>query len=630
MKPRVVPLISLAIVITMLLGACSQITPSVAALETQVTKTYQVDNSNFANPERGFFYQRVAWDSQKVVSWGSPPSSADMRQARQNGYTVLRVYYLISEFRSSNLSQEFLNSFAGDLQRARTEGVKLIPLFSYNFPGAGDDYLDTAKNPDAPLNRVLRHIEQLKSVIQQNSDVIAMWDAGFLGSWGEWHHSHYGHFNGIDDINDSSKQVLFKLLETVPSNRAVTIRYVRQKFAVFGTTPLPQDKAFTTDWQARVGHKNDCYLTSADDWTGYAPDVEGQKNFLNQDNLFVPQQGETCSDDAQAQPYIQCDNALKDMARLRFSNLNINFNEAVINLWRNQGCFSDIEKRMGYRFELLSSSVPPSVSKTGNLRMSFQVRNVGFASPYNPRGLAVVLRDKTTKQTYHVYLTDGKGVPGNRNLDPRFWQPGTTTTVNINQPVPSWVPVGNYDVLLHLYDPAPALQYRSEYAIRFANQNLWEDTTGYNALQQSLRVVASQNGLRGSYYNSNNLTGTPVTRTDSTVNFNWGTGSPISGVRADDFTARWSGVIVPRYSETYTFVIPADDGVRLWVNGQQLINRFEYGPAEASGSIRLNANQRYSLRLEYLEGSQGANVSLQWQSLSQAREVVPGSQLFTQ
>jgi hypothetical protein len=630
MKSRSLNLLSVISLVVVLLAACNQGTPAPAELEPQVTKTYQPDSSNFANPERGFFYQRIAWDSQNLVSWGSPPTAEVMRQARQNGYTVLRVYYLIPEFRFSDLSRAFLDSFAADLQRARAEGVKLIPLFSYNFPGHGDDYLDTAKNPDAPLNMVLWHLEQLKPIIQENSDVIAMWDAGFLGSWGEWHHSHYGHFSGIDDINDSSKQVLFKLLETVPSNRAVTIRYVRQKFAVFGTTPIATDKAFTTDWQARVGHKNDCYLTSADDWTGYAPDVNGQKNFLNQDNLFVPQMGETCSDDAQAQPYIQCDNALKDMARLRFSTLNTDFNQGVISLWRTQGCLEDIQKRLGYRFELVSSSVPSSVSKTGNLRMSFQVRNVGFASPYNGRGLAVVLRDKTTKQTYPVYLTNGKSVPSNRTLDPRFWQPGTTTTVTINQPVPSWVPTGNYDVLLHLYDPAPGLEYRSEYAIRFANQNLWEDTTGYNALQQSLSVVASQNGLRGGYYNSNNFTGTPVTRIDSTINFNWGTGSPVAGLRADNFTARWSGVIVPRYSETYTFSVPADDGVRLGVNGQQIINRFEYGPAETSGSIRLSANKRYALRLEYLEGSQSARVSLQWQSPSQAKEVVPSSQLFTQ
>lgn len=177
------------------------------------------------------------------------------------------------------------------------------------------------------------------------------------------------------------------------------------------------------------------------------------------------------------------------MARLRFSTLNYDFDQSVIfGVWQQQGCLDEIKRRLGYRFELLSSSVPTSVSKTGNLRMSFQVRNVGFANPYNGRGLAVVLRDKTSKQTYPIYLADGKSVPSNRNLDPRFWQPGTTTTVNINQPVPSWVPAGNYDVLLHLYDPAPGLEYRADYAIRFANQNLWESNIGYNALFQSLTV----------------------------------------------------------------------------------------------------------------------------------------------
>jgi hypothetical protein len=478
----------IALVVLIVIAACSQ-REEVEKLEPQVVKTYQVTNENFPNPERGFFYQRIAWDSQKLVSWSSPLTADVMRQARQAGYTVLRVYYLIPEFRFSDLSQEFLNSFTSDLQLARTEGVKLIPLFSYNFPGGGNDYLDTAKNSDAPLNWVLKHIEQLKSVIQQNSDVIAMWDAGFLGSWGEWHHSHYDHFNGIDDINDSSKQVLFKLLETVPSYRAVTIRYVRQKVAVFGMTPISASKAFSGEWQARVGHKNDCYLTSADDLTGYAPDVNGQKDFLNQDNLFVPQQGETCSSNAVAQPYIQCSNALPDMARLRFSALNYDFDRSVIlGVWQQQGCFDEIERRMGYRFELVSSSVPSSVSKTQNLVMNFAVRNVGFASPYNPRRLELILRNQSTKQVFKIVLNRSSLIPTNPTSDPRFWQPGTTTTVNVNAPLPASIPVGSYDVLLNLPDPMRTLYKRPEYSIRFANVDTWENSSGFNKLLQTLTV----------------------------------------------------------------------------------------------------------------------------------------------
>lgn len=275
------------LVVLVLVAACTQ-TQQTPELEPQVTKTYQVNYDNFANPERGFFYQRTAWDPNKTSSVPML-STEDMRQARREGYSLLRVYYVIDSFRNSALSRALLDTFTQNLNTARQEGVKLIPLFTYTFP-TDSDWANGSKYPDAPLDRVLQHIRQLKPIIQQNSDVIAMWDAGFLGPWGEWHHSSNGHFDNIDDINSNSRRVMNKLLEVVPSNRAITIRYVRQKFALYGTTPITASQAFRGSAKARVGHKNDCYLTSADDWTGYAPDVEGQKNFLNQDNLFVPQQ----------------------------------------------------------------------------------------------------------------------------------------------------------------------------------------------------------------------------------------------------------------------------------------------------------------------------------------------------
>src|SRR5687767_14561358 len=86
------------------------------------------------------------------------------------------------------------------------------------------------------------------------------------------------------------------------------------------------------------------------------------------------------------------------------------------------------------------------------------------------------------------------------------------------------------------------------------------------------RTVPAQNGLRGEYFNNQDFTGTLVTRIDPTVNFDWVSGSPIAGIDPDSFTVRWTGEIVPRYSETYTFHVRSDDGERLWINGQRICN----------------------------------------------------------
>jgi hypothetical protein len=73
----------------------------------------------------------------------------------------------------------------------------------------------------------------------------------------------------------------------------------------------------------------------------------------------------------------------------------------------------------------------------------------------------------------------------------------------------------------------------------------------------------------------------------------------------------------------------SDDGVRLWVNGQQLVNNWtDHGPTENSGTISLTAGTRYSVRLEYYERGGGATAQLSWSSSCQTKGIVPATQLY--
>jgi hypothetical protein len=147
---------------------------------------------------------------------------------------------------------------------------------------------------------------------------------------------------------------------------------------------------------------------------------------------------------------------------------------------------------------------------------------------------------------------------------------------------------------------------------------------------QSPRSTPAVNGLTATYFDNRDFTGVSVSRIDSTVNYNWGSGSPAAGIAADTFSARWTGKLKPRYSQTYTFYTTSDDGVRLWINGQLIIDQWnDHSPTTHSGTIALQANQLYDIRLEYYENGGGAVMKLEWQSASQAREVVPLSQLFS-
>jgi YD repeat-containing protein len=85
----------------------------------------------------------------------------------------------------------------------------------------------------------------------------------------------------------------------------------------------------------------------------------------------------------------------------------------------------------------------------------------------------------------------------------------------------------------------------------------------------------STNGLQGDYFTDYWLQGYPqVRRIDPNVNFSWGGNSPASGISGSYFGAKWTGSVVPQYSENYTFCTITDDGVRLYLNGALLINQW--------------------------------------------------------
>src|SRR5688572_24324711 len=139
-----------------------------------------------------------------------------------------------------------------------------------------------------------------------------------------------------------------------------------------------------------------------------------------------------------------------------------------------------------------------------------------------------------------------------------------------------------------------------------------------NALvDPALAGPASTNGLLGYYFNTRDLTGSPVVRLDAKIEFDWGDGAPAAEVPADNFSARWRGHVRAQFNEPYTFFTMADDGARLWINNILVINswRAESGMA-ASYPMTLVAGQSYPLRLEMFEAGEKSAIKLMWSSPS--------------
>jgi glucose/arabinose dehydrogenase len=187
---------------------------------------------------------------------------------------------------------------------------------------------------------------------------------------------------------------------------------------------------------------------------------------------------------------------------------------------------------------------------------------------------------------------------------------------------------------------APATQVSGGTAYEFVS---WSDggaathnvstPTANTTYTATYRVMSTGTGtgLSATYYNNADFTGTTVTRVDPVVDFMWGSGSPAPAIGADTFSARWLGQVEAPVTGTYTFYTQSDDGVRLWINGQQLVNNWTVHPnTENSGTIALTAGQRYAVRMEFYENAGLANARLLWSSASIPKAVIPTARLFPQ
>ncbi|PTR05772.1 putative phage baseplate assembly protein [Nitrosospira sp. Nsp5] len=142
--------------------------------------------------------------------------------------------------------------------------------------------------------------------------------------------------------------------------------------------------------------------------------------------------------------------------------------------------------------------------------------------------------------------------------------------------------------------------------------------------------TATGTGLYGEYFDTQNLTKRKLVRLDATVNFDWGEGSPDSVIASNTFSARWTGWVHAPSTGMYTFYTYSDDGVRLWVNGQLLIDDWNVrAPIERSGQIRLTAEKKYDVKLEFFENQGGAVMKLSWRPPRPlSKEVIPQNRLY--
>lgn len=484
------------------------------SLSSQTSQiSYTESNDDFANPERGFYrYSFTYPDPYNHLDGDLIRERRELHRPFTALYdiysTLVYRYFFLRGFTESPITQDYLDNMHSDFETAREAGVKIIVRFAYTQTVNSGDCNNWICPPygDASRDRIVEHIAQLAPVLQANKDVIAVVQMGFIGTWGEGYYTDFfgdasrpPYVLGVDNWDDRNA-VLGALLNAVPVERQVQIRYpqIKQKL-IYGANALTTEAPLTTEeahngaLKSRIGHHNDCFLASATDfgtYNNYGPVISGAdttnlKPYQAVDSRFVAVGGETCASfDAHDDCASAGGKADSEMRRFHYSYLNAEYNNgAVNNEWVTQGCMPDILRNLGYRLVLTEGEYSQSAKPGDEISASINIKNIGYAPPFNLRGVELILRNTEQGISYSASL----------NEDPRFWESGNTHTIESAVCLPANIAEGDYELLLFLPDPEITIHDRPEYAIRLANNDLWENNSGYNRLNHQITVSSTAN-----------------------------------------------------------------------------------------------------------------------------------------
>ncbi|MFG2499082.1 DUF4874 domain-containing protein [Streptomyces sp. NPDC048441] len=431
--------------------------------------------SPLANPRRGFRYEM----SYNAVDLTSPwPNEQDhspdaartldlLEREYGPGANLTQLYFYLWDYATSTIPQGALDNIESVFRGLRRKGYAAVLRFVY------DD--GVRENRRYTVQDIQRHIGQLAPLVTRNSDVVAVWQAGFLGTWGEWHGSHYAH----ETYPDAVTAIMTSLVEALPPGMQTQVRYAEKRDMITNRAILD-----------RVGFHNDYVTLGEGEWDYYVPDNPGWPSYLDVSRTRMVD-GEMPWDKGQsADPYawstvIPGVAAARRLQTLRFDSLSLVHNATVtVPAWKaaelterqttdallpvSDGYFRGRDGRpvartqfeylrdhLGYRIEVREARHDLSAARPGRLSVQVDVVNRGFAAPKHPRPVRLVLLDADgrtvasaeTGADWREWLPQGRAETGGDHSGP------APATVHGELAVPAGAR-GPHRVGLALPDPA--------------------------------------------------------------------------------------------------------------------------------------------------------------------------------
>jgi glucose/arabinose dehydrogenase len=195
---------------------------------------------------------------------------------------------------------------------------------------------------------------------------------------------------------------------------------------------------------------------------------------------------------------------------------------------------------------------------------------------------------------YKFTVTSDDGVrlfvDGQKVLDKWVFQSQTSYTVNVG------LTQGTHQVVLEYFDAGGDAVAKFRY----------EPTS-----EPAPPLTPPGDPYAAEYFDNRDLAGTPVlTRHDDKVDFDWGAGGPGGGVPADNFSARWTRALNVAEPGSYKFTVTADDGFRLFVDGQKILDKWTTAGHTSYTVTRRLDQGSHQIVLEYFEAGADAVAKL--------------------
>ena len=405
--------------------------------------TYEESDGEVISPERGLYCAHEVHNSNAAIT------ASDVKSKLATGHSLWLIEFYLTDFMSGSIYSSYLECIQKCFDAIRSGGAKAIVRFAYRADRNNPELMQ-----DPEVNIVLKHVAQLKPILQKNEDVLFVLQAGFIGTWGEWYYT--DHFSDFK----SRKTLTEALLDAVPVSRQIQLRTPNYKMRMYNLSVADTLTAATAHDGSKVsrlaGH-NDCFgADSSDEGTFAGSDT---REFWKAETRYAIMGGETCK----VSDYCLCPATLKDLEDYHWTYLHDGYNRDVLNRWQTDGCMDEIKARLGYR--LVLKDVHYSALEAGKpCKVTIRLNNKGYAAPMNPR------------ESWLVWITpDGKEERFLLGSDPRTWHSG------YNAVVANFTP-STAKGTLYLALTDPLLPKNQAYNIVLANKGVFDARNGYNKL----------------------------------------------------------------------------------------------------------------------------------------------------